>query len=127
MHHRRSIPKQKLYWVEGLVLLKLCLWRRAEQLLKKARGGLLALGAPLEIALVSLDLSALYHLEGRWADLEELAADTYRRFCDLSADSEAIAALCLWKDGVEMRTLTDEVISAAKTAIEERMRYGILG
>ena len=124
--HRQSLPKHKLSWVEGLLLIQVGLTRRGEKLLDNARDGFLTLKAPYEIALVGLDLSALYHLEGRWDDLKTLAKETFRRFRELSADTEAIASLSLWNDAVMAKTLSDQLILTARKTIERRMRYGVL-
>ncbi len=95
---------------------------RGEQRLKKALAGFLKFQVPYEIALVSLDLSALYRFQKRWAELEELASDTHRRFRELREDSEAVAALKLWLDAVRSRSLSEELISEVKTKLEARMK-----
>lgn len=104
--HRRSLPRYLLYWLEGLILIKLGSGRRGERLLLRAREGFREVGACFELALVGLDISALYRDEGRNAELEELAAETYRQFMGLSADAEAIAALKLWKDAIDRQELS---------------------
>ncbi len=118
---RRSIHRHRLQWVQGLAWIKLGGHARAEQAFKVARRGFVRLRAPFEIALVSLDLAGLYRFFGQWADLEAVAADTFRRFRELSGDSQAVAALSLWLDGAVMRTLTDETMAEARKTIMARM------
>ncbi len=125
---RGSLAKYKLIWVEGLLLVKIGLMRQAERLFQKARLGFLELAAPFEIALAGLDLSSLYYLDGRWPELESLTVETFTRFRELSADTEAIAALSLWKDAVHARKLADQLISDVKAKVEERMwNYPLAG
>ena len=119
---RKSVQKCKLYWVEGLIFIRRGRTDRAERLFRKAREGFLKFEAPYDIALVSLDLSALLRFERRWTVLEELTADTYRRFRELREDTEAMASLKLWIESAQNRALTEELISAVKTTIEQRMR-----
>lgn len=123
---RRSVQKCKLYWVEGLILIRRGRIDRAERLFWKSRDGFLKFQAPYDIALVSLDLSALLRFERRWAVLEELTADTFHRFRELREDAEAVASLKLWIESVQNRALTEELISTVKTTIEERMWRGPL-
>ncbi len=119
--HRRSLPKLKLYWVEGLLLHKLHLTKRAEQLYEKARKGFVELDAVYEIALVDLSLSTLYCVEGRWDELERLSRETLERFTALShTDSETIAALELWVRSTEAHTLTPLVAIAIRDTVIRR-------
>ena len=95
--------------------------RDAEHLFRRARRGFLELGAPFELAFVGLDLSELLKREQRWSDLQDLAADTFGRFRLLSADTESIAALSLWKDAVRMKQLDGEVVTDVREKLEQRM------
>ena len=123
--HRRSLPKHKLTWIEGKLHVKIVLDLHAERLFRRARQGFLELGAPFELALVGLDLSLLLKREGRWPELEDLAAETFGRFRLLSADTESIAALSLWMDAVRAKKLDDEVVADVRLKLEKRMwRHG---
>ncbi len=119
--HRRSLPKHKLTWIEGKLHAEILLDRHAERLFWRARQGFLELGAPFELALVGLDLSELMRREGRWSDLEDLAAETFGRFRLLSADTESIAALSLWMDAVRAKRLDDEIVTDVRGKLEKRM------
>ena len=70
------------------------------------------------IALVSLELATLYRTWVQWDDLETIAADTFRCFCELSGDCEAIAALSLWVEAVENRKGAAAAIDAARKVLE---------
>ncbi len=88
---------------------------------RKALAGLIHFGVPYSIALVSLDLSALLRFAMRWPELEQLAADTYHRFRELGEDEKALAALKLWLDAAEARTLSEELISEVKETLRGPM------
>ncbi len=118
---RRCRARHHCQWIEGKAWLRLGLDRRAEQSLKVARRGFVRLDAPWEIALVSLELAAIYRLWGQWEDLETLAEDTFRRFRELSGDYEAISALSLWLDAVRARKGAAAAIDAAQRTVQARM------
>ncbi|MCP3959661.1 MAG: hypothetical protein GY719_17570 [bacterium] len=119
---RNSLTRHLLQWTEGKLLLRLSLDHRGERRLQTARRGFVRLQVPWEIALVSLDLAAVYRARRQWADLETLAADTFRRFRELCGDFEAIAALSLWVDAVEARDGAAAAIEAAREVLEARSR-----
>ena len=52
--------------------------------------------------------------------LEDLAADTCRRFRELEVDHEAIAALSLWLDAVRAQKGATAAIEAARQVVEAR-------
>ncbi len=118
---RRSVRKCRFYWVEGRLFIRLGKVDQGEQRYRKALAGLIHFGVPYSIALVSLDLSALLRFAGRWPELEELAADTYQRFRELGEDEEALAALKLWHDAAQARTLTEALITEVKETVQEQM------
>lgn len=118
---RRSVQKCLLYWIEARLLIRLGKVDPGEQRYRRARAGLIHFAVPYSIALVSLDLSALLRFGKRWPELEELAADTYRRFRELGEDEEAVAALKLWHDAARARTLTEELLTEVKETVQERM------
>ena len=120
---RRSVQKCRLYWIEARILIRLGRMDQGEQRYRKALAGLIQFGVPYSIALVGLDLSALLRFAQRWPELEELAADTYRRFCELGEDEEALAALKLWLDAAQARTLTEELITEVKETVHGRMEH----
>ncbi len=111
-----SINKHKLLWVEGRLAGRLGSTRLAERRFLKAFKEFLKLGAPVEAALVGLDLALIYHQHGQWPELETLAAEIYTRFRELSGGTEGIAALSLWVDGTEKAALNRaNILSARKT------------
>ncbi len=118
---RLSLWLHKLNWVEGLAWRHVGMEARAEQCFQVARRGFIRLGVPWEIALVSLDLCALHRDCGEWSELETLAADTYRRFRELSGNTQAIAALSLCVDAARAGRGVKAAIAAARELVEARM------
>ena len=116
---RRSVQKSIYYWIEGRIHVRRGSTERAERSYKKAQQGFIKFQTPYEIALVGLDLASLFRFSKRWAELEELAADTYQRFGDLQEDTEALAALKLWLDGAQARSLSIDMISELKGRVAE--------
>lgn len=121
---RRFVPRYRLLWVEGLVWSALGYHARAETVYRIAREGFEALRMPFEIALVSLDLGAVYAEHQEWDKLIPLAAEIFKRFRILAADTKAIAALSLWADAVKAQKLTDEITTSARQKIEARIGPG---
>ena len=68
-------------------------------------------------------------LFGEWAELAELAGETYARFEILSAESEAgeteaLAALAQWLAAIQAEKLTDEVTGKARELIAAGVSRG---
>ncbi len=114
----KSVNKYQLFWVEGRLVARLGSTRTAERRLLAALRQFLALGAPVEAALVALELGLIYRSDWEWQKLEELALETYERFRELSSDTEALAALRLWMEGARMRELTMASITATRDSFE---------
>ncbi len=56
----------------------------------------------------------------RWPELEELAADTCARFREIREDKEALAALKLWLEAAEARSLSEELLAEVKERVKAR-------
>jgi len=93
--------QNRLKWVEGIIARGLGQQKDAESLFESAREGFLAEGAAYDIALVSLDLAALYAEQGRLAELKRIAAEMVPIFSSRQIHREALAALAFWKHAVE--------------------------
>ncbi len=117
-----TINKYKLFWIEGRMVARLGSTRLAERRYGTAFRQLLKLGAPIEAALVALELALIYLSDGQWAELEELAFETHTRFRELSSDAEAIAVLKVLIDGTRERALTRAKLSTARDRFE-RLAY----
>ena len=130
----RCPERYRLYWVEALIWDRLGMHAKAEKLFRRALEGFEALRMPWEVALVGLDLAALLHLCGEYAQLEKVAASTFERFRTLSgADRHTLAAFSLWVDAVKQRKwIPGEGVDPAKTVREydglhAKARRAVLG
>ncbi len=118
---RRCRERHHCQWIEGKAWLRFGMEQRGMQSLKVARRGFLKLGAPWEIATVSLDLALLHRSSGQWKELEDLAEDTLNNFCELCGDFETITALSLWLEAVQERSGVQAAIDHTRRTIEKRM------
>jgi hypothetical protein len=86
---------------------------------------LLAEETPYEVALVSLDLAALYAQQGRTEEMKRLAAGMMPVFSSLQIHREALAALTFWKQAVEAETSHERIsqLVAGVAAFLKRSRY----
>jgi pentatricopeptide repeat protein len=99
-----AVTQNRRAWVAGKIARGLGQDREAEELLLAARQGFLAEDVPYEVALVSLDLAALYARQGRTDELQRLAAEMVHLFSSRQIHREALAALAYWKQAVETGT-----------------------
>ncbi|MEM6456312.1 MAG: hypothetical protein AAF772_14550 [Acidobacteriota bacterium] len=114
---RRSVPKLKLRWIEGLILMRVGATRRAERAFERARRGLAELGAAWEVVAIAVDHSELLMLEDRFEELEQLAAEIFPQIDTLGIDTGSYDALTRWRDAVATRGLNCAVIDAARDAL----------
>src|SRR5215210_287473 len=70
----------KLRWLEGLVAFGLRRIDQAEAAFREVRQAFLELGLEYDVALVSLDLASAYTLQGRSADVRQVAEETLAIF-----------------------------------------------
>lgn len=117
---RKSIPRLKLRWLEGIILAKFGSWTLAESILKQARRGFIKAKAIYEAACTSLDLSALYRDQQRWEELEVLAAESCALLQGQTADAEVLAALALWSEAVGARTFDTAVVEQVRIQLQAK-------
>lgn len=95
-YSQRHLAKYKLRWLQGLAQKRFGAVRQAEIYFRMAREGLVALEAPLEVAMISLDLGLILLEDRRFEELRRLAFETHRLAQGLGATTEALATLALW-------------------------------
>ncbi len=120
-HLRDSPYKAALDWIVGKAALRLGSTRLAERKYQAARHEFIRLKLPYQLALLGLDISVLYCQEGRWQELEDLAAETYQYFRTLSGNTAALGSLRLWLDAIRAQDLTDKVIEEVQTTLESQV------
>jgi tetratricopeptide (TPR) repeat protein len=85
----------RLSWLHGELAHALRLYRAAEIYLLEARRGFTELEMPFEVALVCLELAAVYGKTGRQEELRELAAEMLPIFKSLRVRRETLASAIL--------------------------------
>ena len=101
-----AVDQLRLRWLEGkLAHLKGDL-DRAQEAFAEVRMGFTARSMPYDLALVSLDLAAVYLIRERFADVLELAGEMLAVFRALGIDREAIAALFFLEEAVKARRVS---------------------
>jgi len=109
-------------WLAGKIALGLRQDEEAETLLAKVRRGFLAEDAPYAAAVISLELSALYAMQGRTQEMKEIAAETMSFFSVRQIHREAAAALAHWKHAVDTETAGLDLVMRL-VAFLKRARY----
>jgi tetratricopeptide (TPR) repeat protein len=101
VEHRQMMEKAapvallRLSWLHGELAHALRLYRASEIYLLEARKGFSALEMPYEVALVCLELAAVYGKTGRQEELRGLAAEMLPIFESLRVKRETLASVIL--------------------------------
>jgi tetratricopeptide (TPR) repeat protein len=101
-----AVELTKLRWMEGRIDAGLGRLEGAVAALSEARQGFAHHGKPGDVALVSLDLAAVYLRQGRPAEVGRLAEEMLVTFRVLGIRREAIAALLLLQEAVASERAT---------------------
>jgi pentatricopeptide repeat protein len=121
-----AVTQNRRMWVAGKIARGLGQDKEAEALFLEARASFLQEDTPFEVALVSLDLAALYAKQGRTEEIQRLAAEIVPVFSSRQVHREALAALAFWKQAVETETARRERIAdivADVASFLKRARY----
>jgi len=108
--HGGELLVLRLRWLEGKLQQALGNRQEAERTLRAARGGFIRQGIGFDAALVSLDLARLYAGLGRAAEVKELAEEMLPIFESRDLHREAIAALIVFRQAVQMETLSSKLL-----------------
>ena len=95
-----------LRWIEGLAAVSLGRTEKAERIFVELIDEFAEDRLPYNVALVSLDLSAVYARQGRSTDAKRLATKMLPIFKSCEVHREAIAALIVFQQAAEMEQLS---------------------
>lgn len=118
--HGSRTERLRLLWIEARLRHRLGQIELADQMLWRAREGFLAAKSGYEVALVSLDIAALYLEQGRAGDVRALIVETLPQITARNIHREALMAWTLLRQAVEQETVTlgllDEIASRVREA-----------
>jgi tetratricopeptide (TPR) repeat protein len=117
---RRSVPRAKLYWLQGLIGLRLGAARHAERNFRLASEIFAEQEMPYEVALVALDLASIYLEDARWSELGEIAEELAALVGARRVEGEIAAALALWQEAAATQSVTAQLHERARAALLAR-------
>lgn len=107
-----------LRWIEGLAAVALGRDEQAERIFLELIDAFTHDRLAYNVALVSLDLSAVYARQGRTADVKRLAAGMLPIFQSCEVHREAIAALIVFQRAAEMEQLSVGLVEEVTTFLK---------
>jgi len=122
---KRHIAKYKIHWLKALAEKRFGATRHAERLFKKAFNGFVDLKASTEMSLISLDIALLFIEENRFDEARNLAGNAYKIASALGMNTDALAAVKLWKDTTEAELTPEFLVSIRATVVENAQPYGV--
>lgn len=117
--HGTRYDRLRLLWVEGVLRRKLGQIELAAEALSQVREGFIAAGIAFDVALVSLDLAALYLDAGKNDEVRRLAVETVPIFASLNVQRELLVAWNLFKEAAEKEVATLLLVDSIATRIRD--------
>jgi tetratricopeptide (TPR) repeat protein len=118
-----AVTQNRRTWVAGKIARGLGQDEEAESLFLEARASFLQESIPYEVALVSLDLAALYAKQGRTEEIKRLVEEIVPVFSSLQIHREALAALAFWRQAAETETARIADVVADVASFLKRAQY----
>lgn len=115
--HAGRLERLRLLWTEGLLCKSLGQNELALEVLKQVREGFVAAGIGYDVALVSLDLAALYLDSGRTNEVRELAAESVPLFASRGVQRELAMAWTLFREAAERDAVTLSLVQEVASRI----------
>ncbi len=119
-HRKRTVPDAKLRHVLGLILRRSGKTKTAIRVLQEARADLGALGLPLDVVGVALDLGELYSESGRWAKLENMASETVQLLAPFPNVSQLRKAVRQWHNAILAREQPDDIAATCRAQLAQQ-------
>lgn len=104
-----GLDELRLHWLKGRLSAGLGQRDEAAKIFFSVREGLLSRGITYDAALVSLELAIVYLEGGRLEEVKNLAHQMASVFQSQGIHREALAALMIFRDAAEHKTLTSEL------------------
>lgn len=113
------LDRLRLLYIEGLICRSLGQLGFAEEALKQVRAGFIDAEIGYDVALVSLDLAALYLETGRTAEVKELAAEMLPQFAARQIHREALAAIALFEQAARKERATLALVQEISAKVKD--------
>lgn len=107
-----------LRWVRGRIAGAVGDFAEAERMLEEVRAHYLEAGYGLDTALVSLDLAETALVQGRWADVRQIATEMEPLFAAHGVHREALAALLYFQRAAEGEAVTAVLVARFRRYLE---------
>ena len=114
-----QLNRIRLRWLEAKVLLGLERVHEAEAGFLEVRAAFIEEGVAYDVALVSLDLAAIYARCGRFSELRSTAAEALEIVRSRSVHRDAIAAMILFAEAAKLEQVTLGLIREMTSAVTE--------
>ncbi|HTG35557.1 MAG TPA: hypothetical protein VLB76_21765 [Thermoanaerobaculia bacterium] len=108
----------KVMWTEGRLAAALGNHEKAERHFLQARESFEEARLPYEVALVSLDMAALWLREGRTAEIQGLLAETISIFRDRGIRREAISMLLVAQEAFQKDQATEMMLRTVAAQLQ---------
>lgn len=120
-----GIRQARLGWLQGWIKAGLGQPAEAEAAFERVRRELLQRDIPFDAALVSLELAVLYQEQGRTAEVRQLTRELAPVFESQRISREALATLLLFREAVELETLTLELAQRLRDELRRTRSLGV--
>jgi tetratricopeptide (TPR) repeat protein len=114
----RRCDSMRLRWMQGTIAAILGRPEEAEEIFLELIEAFTEDRVAYDVALVSLELSALYARQGRTADVKRLAAEMLPIFQSCEVHREALAALIVFQKAAEMEQLSVGLVEEVTTFLQ---------
>jgi tetratricopeptide (TPR) repeat protein len=116
--HGGPIERLKARWLEGRIAFGLGDSIEAERSYQDVRSGFAEASLPYDLALVSLDLAALWLEQGRNREIRALVDETVAIFQARGIRREAIAALLMLREAIERERATAVLLRTVASELQ---------
>lgn len=116
--HGGPIEQLKGRWLEGRIALGLYDPEEAERSFQEVRTGFAEAGLPYDLALASLDLASLWLEQGRIREIRVVLDETVAVFEARGIRREAIAALLMLREAIEMERATAALLRTVASELQ---------
>jgi hypothetical protein len=116
--HGGPLERLKARWLEGRIASGLGDPLQAERSFQDVRSGFAEAGLPYDLALVSLDLAALWLEQGRNREIRALLDETVAIFQARGIRREAIAALLMLREAIERERATTVLLRTVASELQ---------